>query len=110
MAVTGLDRFIQQALLQVLQPIFDPSFSQHSYGFRPKRSAHQAVRAARRFVQDGRRIVVDVDLSKFFDRVNHDVLMGKLGNRIADKTMLRLIRRYLNAGIMAHGVVTKRHD
>jgi len=107
---TVLDRFIQQALLQVLQPIFDPSFSEHSYGFRPKRSAHQAVRAARRFVQDGRRIVVDVDLSKFFDRVNHDVLMGRLGNRIADKTMLRLIRRYLDAGIMAHGVVTKRHE
>jgi len=107
---TVLDRFIQQALLQILQPIFDPSFSEHSYGFRPKRSAHQAVRAARRFVQDGRRIVVDVDLSKFFDRVNHDVLMGRLGNRIADKTMLRLIRRYLDAGIMAHGVVTKRHE
>jgi RNA-directed DNA polymerase len=107
---TVLDRFIQQALLQVLQPIFDPSFSEHSYGFRPKRSAHQAVRAARRFVQDGRRVVVDVDLSKFFDRVNHDVLMGRLGNRIADKTMLRLIRRYLNAGIMTHGVVTKRHE
>jgi len=107
---TVLDRFIQQALLQVLQPIFDPSFSEHSYGFRPKRSAHQAVSAARRFVQDGRRIVVDVDLSKFFDRVNHDVLMGKLGKRIADKTMLGLIRRYLNAGIMAHGVVTKRHE
>jgi len=107
---TVLDRFIQQALLQVLQPIFDPSFSEHSYGFRPKRSAHQAVRAAQRFVQEGRRVVVDVDLSKFFDRVNHDVLMGRLENRIADKTMLRLIRRYLNAGIMAYGVVTKRHE
>ncbi len=107
---TVLDRFIQQALLQVLQPIFDPSFSEHSYGFRPRRSAHQAVQAGRRFVQDGRRIVVDVDLSKFFDRVNHDVLMGKLSKRIADTTMLGLIRRYLNAGIMAHGVVTKRHE
>lgn len=107
---TVLDRFIQQALLQVLQPIFDPSFSEHSYGFRPKRSAHQAVRAAQRFVQGGRRVVVDVDLSKFFDRVNHDVLMGTLGSRIADKTMLGLIRRYLNAGIMVHGVVTKRHE
>ena len=107
---TVLDRFIQQALLQVLQPLFDPSFSEHSYGFRPRRSAHQAVRAAQRFVQGGRRIVVDVDLSKFFDRVNHDVLMGRLGNRIADKTMLGLIRRYLDAGIMAHGVVTKRHE
>jgi len=107
---TVLDRFIQQALLQVLQPIFDPSFSEHSYGFRPKRSAHQAACAARRFVGEGRRVVVDVDLSKFFDRVNHDVLMGRLGKRIADKTILGLIRRYLNAGIMTHGVVLKRHE
>jgi len=106
----ALDRFIQQALLQVLQPIFDPSFSEHSYGFRPKRSAHQAVRAAQRFVQAGRRIVVDVDLSKFFDRVHHDVLMGKLDRRIADKTMLGLIRRYLEASIMANGVVVERHE
>ena len=80
-----LDRFIQQALLQVLQPIFDPTFSEHSYGFRPGRSAHDAVCAAQRYIQDGRRWVVDVDLEKFFDRVNHDVLMGKLAKRIADK-------------------------
>jgi RNA-directed DNA polymerase len=107
---TVLDRFIQQALLQVLQPLFDPGFSQHSYGFRPGRSALQAVRAARRYVQEGGRVVVDVDLSKFFDRVNHDVLMGKLAKRIADKEMLRLIRRYLEAGVMADGVVVERHE
>jgi RNA-directed DNA polymerase len=107
---TVLDRFIQQAVLQVLQPLFDPGFSEHSYGFRPNRSAHQAVMAARRFVQAGRRIVVDVDLSRFFDRVNHDVLMGKLGQRIADKTILGLIRRFLNAGMMADGVVVERHE
>ncbi len=107
---TVLDRFIQQAMLQVLQPMIDPSFSEHSYGFRPKRSAHQAVKAARRFVQEGRRIVVDVDLSKFFDRANHDVLMGKLAGRISDKAMLRLIRRYLSAGVMVDGVVTERHE
>ena len=107
---TVLDRFIQQALLGVLQPRFDPSFSNHSYGFRPGRSAHQAAKAARRFVQEGRRVVVDVDLSKFFDRVNHDILMGKLAKRIADKTMLGLLRRYLNAGIMASGVATRRQQ
>ena len=107
---TVLDRFIQQALLQVLQPRFDPDFSEHSYGFRPRRSAHQAVRAAQAYVQSGRRIVVDVDLSKFFDHVNHDVLMGKLGCRIEDKMMLRLIRRYLKAGIMVNGVVMERQE
>jgi len=107
---TVLDRFIQQALLQVLQPLFDSSFSTHSYGFRPKRSAHQAVKAARQYVQQGRRIVVDVDLAKFFDRVNHDILMGRLAKRIADKTMLGLIRRYLEAGILANGVVVERHQ
>lgn len=84
---TVLDRFIQQAILQVLQPRFDPTFSEHSYGFRPGRSAHQAVRAAQRFIQEGRRWVVDVDLEKFFDRVNHDVLMGKLAKRIEDKRL-----------------------
>lgn len=103
-----LDRFIQQAILQVLQPRFDPSFSQHSYGFRPGRSAHQAVGAAQRYIQDGRRWVVDIDLESFFDRVNHDVLMGKLAKRFADKRLLGLIRRYLNAGLMANGVVMER--
>jgi RNA-directed DNA polymerase len=103
-----LDRLIQQAILQVLQPRFDPSFSEHSYGFRPGRSAHDAVKAAQRYVQEGRRWVVDVDLEKFFDRVNHDVLMGRLARRISDMRLLRLIRRYLNAGMMADGVVMER--
>jgi group II intron reverse transcriptase/maturase len=107
---TVLDRFIQQALLQVLQPRFDPSFSQHSHGFRPGRRAHDAVVEAQRYIQDGRRFVVDVDLEKFFDRVNHDVLMGKLAKRIEDRRVLGLIRRYLDAGIMANGVVVERHE
>jgi RNA-directed DNA polymerase len=107
---TVLDRFIQQAVLQVLQPMIDPSFSDHSYGFRPGRSAHGAVCQAQRYVQSGRRWVVDVDLEQFFDRVNHDVLMGKLAIRITDGRVLRLIRRYLEAGVMAHGVVLERHE
>jgi RNA-directed DNA polymerase len=107
---TVLDRFIQQALLQVLQPRFDPTFSQHSHGFRPRRSAHDAVREAKRYVQQGRRWVVDVDLEKFFDRVNHDVLMGRLAKRIEDRRMLGLIRRYLSAGVMANGVVMDRDE
>jgi len=107
---TVLDRFIQQCLLQVLQPQFDPTFSAHSYGFRPGRSAHQAVRAAQRYIQSGRRWVADVDLVKFFDRVNHDVLMERLSRRIADGRVLRLIRRYLVAGIMADGVAVERHE
>jgi len=107
---TVLDRFIQQAILQVLQPRFDPTFSEHSYGFRPGRRAHDAVKAAQRFVEQGKTWVVDVDLAKFFDRVNHDVLMGRLGKRIEDKQMLGLIRRYLEAGVMAGGVVIDRHE
>ena len=107
---TVLDRFVQQLLLQVLQPIFDPTFSQHSHGFRPGRRAHDAVREAQRYVQEGRHWVVDADLEKFFDRVNHDVLMGKLQNRIEDPIMLRLIRRYLEAGVLANGVVMERHE
>lgn len=107
---TVLDRFIQQAVLQVLQPQFDPSFSESSYGFRPGRRAHDAVCQAQRYVQSGRRWVVDVDLEQFFDRVNHDVLMGKLVKRIADVRVLRLIRRYLEAGIMCNGVVQERHE
>ncbi|HET8538369.1 MAG TPA: group II intron reverse transcriptase/maturase [Anaeromyxobacter sp.] len=107
---TALDRFVQQAILQVLQPRFDPTFSEHSHGFRPGRRAHDAVCEAQRYIQDGRRVVVDVDLEKFFDRVNHDVLMGKLAGRITDKRMLGLIRRYLEAGIMANGVVVERHE
>jgi RNA-directed DNA polymerase len=107
---TALDRFVQQAILQVLQPRFDPTFSEHSHGFRPGRRAHDAVCEAQRYIQDGRRVVVDVDLEKFFDRVNHDVLMGKLAGRIEDKRMLGLIRRYLEAGIMANGVVVEREE
>ncbi len=107
---TALDRFIQQALLQVLQPRFDPTFSQHSHGFRPGRRAHDAVCEAQKYLQEGRRWVVDVDLEKFFDRVNHDVLMGRLAKRIADRRVLGLIRRYLDAGIMANGVVVERHE
>ena len=106
---TVLDRLIQQALLQVLQPLIDPSFSEHSYGFRPGRRAHDAVKAARSCVQSGKRVVVDVDLAKFFDRVNHDILMDRFNRRIDDAGVIRLIRAYLNAGIMDGGVVVDRH-
>jgi len=105
-----MDRLIQQALLQVLQRIIDPTFSEHSYGFRPGRRAHDAVLDAQRYVQDGYRMVVDVDLEKFFDRVNHDILMERLSRRIEDKAVLRLIRRYLVAGIMDGGVVMERYE
>jgi len=107
---TALDRFIQQAILQVLQPRFDPTFSEHSHGFRPGRRAHDAVCEAQRYVQEGRRWVVDVDLEKFFDRVNHDVLMGRLEKRIEDRRVLGLVRRYLNAGMLANGIATERHE
>jgi RNA-directed DNA polymerase len=107
---TVVDRLIQQALRQVLQPIFDPTFSEHSYGFRPGRRAHDAVRRAQGYVEEGRRWVVDVDLERFFDRVNWDILMGRLSRRIEDKRVLRLIRRYLEAGVMADGVVIERHQ
>ena len=107
---TVVDRLIQQALLQVLQPLIDPTFSEHSHGFRPGRSAHGAVLEAQQHVQAGYRVVVDVDLEKFFDRVNHDILMDRLAKRIADKRVLRLIRRYLQAGILAHGVQHRAHE
>lgn len=107
---TVLDRLIQQALLQVLQPPFDATFSEHSHGFRPGRGAHGAMREVCAIVDGGKRWVVDVDLEKFFDRVNHDVLMGKLAKRIADRRVLRLIRQYLNAGVMVDGVVVERHE
>ncbi|HKJ84889.1 MAG TPA: group II intron reverse transcriptase/maturase [Spirochaetia bacterium] len=107
---TVVDRLIQQALLQVLQVRFDPTFSEHSHGFRPGRRAHDAIREARQYVQGGKSWVVDVDLEKFFDRVNHDVLMGRLAKRIEDRRVLRLIRRYLEAGVMADGVVLERHE
>lgn len=107
---TVTDRLIQQALLQVLQPVLDPTFSEHSYGFRPGRRAHDAVLAAQSCVQSGRRIVVDVDLEKFFDRVNHDILIDRLYKRIGDPGVIRLIRAYLNAGVMSDGVVQERHE
>lgn len=106
---TVLDRLIQQALLQVLQPLIDPTFSEHSHGFRPGRRAHDAVKAARGYVQSGKRVVVDVDLAQFFDRVNHDILIERLGRRIDDAGVIRLIRAYLNAGIMDGGVAIERH-
>ncbi len=102
---TVLDRLIQQALHQVLMPIFDPGFSGSPYGFRPGRSAHQAVLAARAQVASGRRWVVDMDLEKFFDRVNHDVLMARLGRKVVDKRVLGLIGRYLRAGLMARATL-----
>jgi RNA-directed DNA polymerase len=107
---TVVDRLIQQALLQVLQPLIDPTFSTHSHGFRPGRSAHGAVLEAQAHVQAGYGWVVDVDLEKFFDRVNHDILMGRLTKRIADKRVLWLIRRYLHVGILMHGVCIERHE
>ena len=103
---TVLDRFLQQAVLQVLQRRWDRTFSEHSYGFRPDRSAHQAVAQAQRYVHLGYAWVVDLDLEKFFDRVNHDKLMGRVAQRVADKRLLRLIRAYLNAGVMEGGLVS----
>ena len=107
---TVLDRLIQQALLQVLQPRFDSTFSEHSHGFRPGRRAHDAIREARRYAEAGKKWVVDVDLDKFFDRVNHDVLMGKMAKRIEDPLVLGLIRRYLDTGVMVNGVVVERYE
>ena len=106
---TVLDRLIQQALLQVLQALIDSTFSEHSHGFRPGRRAIDAVKAARAHVQSGKRVVVDVDLAKFFDRVSHDILIDRLKRRIDDAGVIRLIRAYLNAGIMDGGVVMERH-
>ena len=105
---TVLDRLIQQALLQVLTPIFDPTFSEHSFGFRPGRSAHQAVRSARSHIAQGYRWVVDMDLEKFFDRVNHDVLMARVARRVKDRRVIVLIYRYLRAGMMEGGIVSPR--
>lgn len=105
---TVLDRLIQQALHQRLSPIFDPEFSEYSYGFRPGRSAHQAVEQTREYASNGRRWVVDMDLEKFFDRVNHDILMSRVARKVKDKRVLRLIRGYLRAGVMDGGVVTPR--
>jgi group II intron reverse transcriptase/maturase len=105
---TALDRLIAQAMLQVLVPIFDPDFSERSYGFRPGRSAHQALEQACRDMADGYRWVVNLDLEKFFDGVNHDMVMSRVARKVKDKRLLRLIRRYLNAGIMQEGLVSQR--
>lgn len=107
---TALDRFIQQSLLQVLEPLYDHTFSDSSYGFRPGRSAHQALLSARKHVESGKVWVVDLDLEKFFDRVNHDILMSLLAKKIGDKRVLRLIRLFLCAGVMAGGVVMERDE
>ena len=103
---TVLDRFIQQAVMQVLQDIFDPKFSEHSYGFRPGRSAQQALAKAQGYIAEGHGWVVDIDLEKFFDRVNHDMLMGRVAKQVADKRVLKLIRSYLNAGVLENGLVS----
>ena len=105
---TVVDRFIQQAILQVLSPIFDSGFSKFSYGFRPGVNAHQAIKQAQEYVTSGRRWVVDMDLEKFFDRVNHDILMSRVARKVGDKQLLRLIRRYLQAGIMNNGITQVR--
>jgi len=107
---TVVDRLLQQAILQVLEPHYDPGFSRHSYGFRPGKSAHQALSMAQAHVAGGKHWVVDLDLEKFFDRVNHDVLLGRLAQRIGDRRLLRLIRRYLEAGILLNGVVIEREE
>jgi RNA-directed DNA polymerase len=107
----AVDRLVQQAILQVLNPIFDPTFSSSSYGFRPGRDAHMALEQARKYVaQEGREFVVDLDLEKFFDRVNHDILMSRLARRIGDKRLLRIIRRFLQAGMMQDGVCVAREE
>ena len=107
---TVLDRWIQQMLLQVLQAIFDPTFSAQSFGFRPGKSAHDAVRAAQNYIQAGKDWVVDMDITKFFDRVNHDILMNRIGQTIRDKRVLRLIGKYLRAGVMVEGVVQSSEE
>jgi len=105
-----LDRFIQQAMLQVLEPIFEPTFSEFSYGFRVQRSAHQAVALAQTYIAEGYEWVVDLDLEKFFDRVNHDILMSRVAQKVSDKRILGLIRRYLQAGVLEHGLVEASHE
>jgi RNA-directed DNA polymerase len=107
---TVVDRLIQQALQQVLTPVFEPTFSERSYGFRPGRSAAQAVKQAQAYIRDGKRWVVDLDLEKFFDRVNHDVLMSRVARRVRDERVLKLIRRFLEAGMMQEGIVAARTE
>lgn len=105
---TVLDRLIQQAILQILQPLLDPTFSEHSYGFRPGRSAHQALFKAQSYIREGYRWVVDMDLEKFFDKVNHDILMDRLYKRVQDQPLLRIIRRYLSSGMVIGGINIQR--
>lgn len=107
---TALDRFIQQAVLQILQERWDRTFSEQSYGFRPGRSAHQAVAQAQAYIAEGYGYTVDIDLEKFFDRVNHDMLMGRVAKRVEDKCLLRLIRAFLDAGIMENGLVSPSEE
>jgi RNA-directed DNA polymerase len=107
---TVLDRLVQQAIAQALEPLLDPTFSPSSYGFRPGLGAHHALKQAQKYVADGRDIVVDVDLEKFFDRVNHDTLMNRLARRVSDKRLLRIVRRFLEAGMMRNGICTERNE
>lgn len=107
---TVFDRVIQQAIVQIITPIFDPEFSESSFGYRPNRSQHQAIKQVQNYVKEGRRIAVDVDLSKFFDRVNHDYLMTQLGLKIKDKGLLKLISKYLRAGIVENGVLQESRE
>jgi len=107
---TVLDRMIQQAIAQILTPIFEEGFSDHSHGFRPKRKAHDAVRNAKGYIEEGYTWVVDIDLEKYFDRVNHDILMSRIARKVKDKRILKLIRRYLEAGVMINGVVIETEE
>lgn len=107
---TVLDRLIQQAIAQVITPMFEQGFFPHSYGFRPGRSAHQAVRKAQEYIQEGYEWVVDIDLEKFFDRVNHDMLMARVARVVKDKRVLKLIRAYLESGVMVNGVVMETEE
>jgi RNA-directed DNA polymerase len=107
---TVIDRLIQQAILQVLTPLFDPGFSPHSYGFRPGKRGHDAVEQARKYIEEGYCIVVDIDLEKFFDRINHDILMSRVARKVKDKKLLKLIRSYLNSGIMVEGIRVRTEE